>query len=98
MKKKKEILSKQVANGIIPDVTCRFKIHDRVVWDSHFGYEIGYFLGEGNSMDTYLIDIRTGLITEPCSHSRSEIYPYTDELIDELTKKYKYEKRFSNEF
>lgn len=75
-----------------------FSFYEKVVWDSHFGYEIGYFLGEGNQYHTYLIDVRTGLIHEPCSHSKSEIHKYTNELIDKLTAKYGYEKRFSEVF
>lgn len=71
---------------------------DKVVWDSHFGYEIGYFLGEGVMFNTYLIDVCTGVIIGPCSHSKNEIHKYSDELIDSLTKKYKYEKRFSETF
>lgn len=82
-------------NNMLQDV---FSFNERVIWDSHFGYEIGYFLGEGNQYHTWLIDIRTGLIKEPCSYSKSEVHKYTDELISELTKKYGYEKRFSNTF
>jgi len=79
-------------------VSDSFSFNERVVWDWHFGYEIGYFLGEGNQYHTYLIDVRTGLIHEPCSYSKSEIHKYSNELIDELTKKYGYEKRFSDTF
>ena len=50
-----------------------FKIHDKVIWDSNFGYEVGYFLGKGNSMGTYLIDMQTGIVQGKCSHSESEI-------------------------
>lgn len=67
---------------------------DKVVWDSHFGYEIGYFLGEGVMMNTYLVDVCTGKITGECSYSKDEIHPYTNELIDFLNIKYGYEKRF----
>lgn len=76
----------------------KFKFNESVVWDSGFGYEIGYFLGTGNQYETYLIDIRTGLIHEPCSHTISEVFRYSNELIDKLTKKYGYEKRFSETF
>ena len=48
--------------------------------------------------NTYLIDVCTGVITGPCSHSKNEIHKYSDELIDSLTKKYKHEKRFSETF
>src|SRR6185312_2967284 len=75
-----------------------FVVGERVVWDSHFGYEIGYFLGEGVMMNTYLIDVCTGKITGNCSYSQNEIHKYTYELINSLTKKYGYEKRFSNAF
>ena len=71
-----------------------FSFNEKVVWDSNFGYEIGYFLDEGNQYHTYLIDMKTGLIHEPCSHSKSEIHKYSEELIDKLSKKYGYEKRF----
>ena len=85
-------------NSSKPLLPVVFSFNEKVVWDSHFGYEIGYFLGEGNQYHTYLIDIRTGLIHEPCSHSKSEIHKYTNELIDKLTAKYGYEKRFSEVF
>lgn len=75
-----------------------FSQNERVIWDSHFGYDIGYFLGDGWAYNTYLIDIRTGRIVEECSLSKSEVHKYTDELIDKLTAKYGYEKRFSDTF
>lgn len=75
-----------------------FVVGERVVWDSHFGYEIGYFLGEGVVFNTYSIDVCTGVITGPCSHSQNEIHKYSDELINSLNKKYGYEKRFSEIF
>lgn len=75
-----------------------FDFNERVVWDSGFGYEIGYFLGEGTSYDTWLIDVRTGSIVGTCSHSKSEVFKYTTELINKLTAKYGYEKRFSELF
>lgn len=75
-----------------------FTIGDKVVWDSGWGYEIGYFKGEGNRYYTYLIDIVTGIVTGECSHRKSEVLPYTDELITKLTAKYGYEKRFSDTF
>ena len=55
-------------------VSSSFSLNDRVVWDSLSGYEIGYFLGEGWVYDTYLIDIKTGIIAKECCHSKSEIH------------------------
>jgi hypothetical protein len=75
-----------------------FVFNERVIWDSGFGYEIGYFLGEGELFDSYLIDVRTGIIHEPTCYSKSEIHKYSNELIDKLFKKYGYEKRFSGDF
>jgi len=72
-----------------------FSFNEAVVWDSHFGYEIGYFLGEGHVSKTYLIDVRTGAYHGPTCYPKGEIHKYSNELIDELTKKYGYEKRFS---
>lgn len=75
-----------------------FNFQDKVIWDSGFGYEIGYYLGEGYFENTYLIDQITGLIIEPISHSIDECFEYSDELITKLTEKYGYEKRFSSIF
>lgn len=75
-----------------------FSFNDKVIWDSHFGYELGYFLGEGNQYNTYLIDKITGLIHEPCSHSKSEVHKYSEDLVNELKIKYGYEKSFSTDF
>ena len=88
----------QDGNSSKPLLPVVFLFNEKVVWDSHFGYEIGYFLGEGNQYHTYLIDIRTGLIQEPSSYPKQEIHKYTNELIDKLTVKYGYEKRFSEVF
>lgn len=71
-----------------------FKKGDKVIWDSNFGYDIGLFIGEGNQYYTYLIDVKSGLIQEECSYYKYEIYPYSEELIKKLAKKYGYEKRF----
>ncbi len=83
------------ANNVLADA---FSFNEAVVWDSNFGYEIGYFLGEGYVYETYLIDVRTGIVHEPTCYSKSEIHKYSDELITKLTKKYGYEKRFSDVF
>lgn len=71
-----------------------FEFNEQVVWDSHFGYEIGFFLGEGNRYNTYLIDVKTGLIHEPCSHPTGQVHKYSEKLIDVLNVRYGYEKRF----
>ena len=90
----------EVVNGNFakPMLAAAFSFNERVIWDSHFGYEIGYFLGEGKIYETYLVELVTGVVQEPTCYSKSEIHKYSNELIDKLTKKYGYEKRFSDVF
>ena len=73
---------------------------DRIIWDSGFGYEIGYFIksSDNNMYNTYLVDICTGIITRECMHSKNEIKPYNSENLAEMQKKYKYIKEFSKHF
>ena len=75
-----------------------FKANDRVIWNSGFGYEIGYFRGEGRSMGTYLIDTRTGIVIGENSYRKREIEPYSKERVKQLTNIYGYEKSFSEIF
>lgn len=70
------------------------KERDRVVWDSGSGYEIGYLKDILNN----IVDIVTGSIQGPSCIPKSEIFIYNDDLITELTTKYGYEKRFSENF
>jgi hypothetical protein len=32
---------------------------DKVIWDSHFGYEVGYFIGEGNQYNSIKFYVKT---------------------------------------
>lgn len=79
-------------------MSSKFAKGDRVIWDSGFGYEIGYFIGEGNQYETWLIELSTGLVSEPCSYRKSEVFKYSSELVNRLTNEYGYEKRFSELF
>lgn len=99
MKTKTEIqIDNQNGNKSKPLLPVVFSFNEKVIWDSHFGYEIGYFLDEGHVEETYLIDVRTGVVHEPTCYSKSEVHKYTNELINKLTEKYGYEKRFSEVF
>ena len=69
-------------------------IGDKVIWDSNFGYEVGYFLGDSNAYFQYSIDIISGKYRGNASVSRSSLKPYTEKLILELILKYGYEKSF----
>jgi hypothetical protein len=79
------------------NVNRTFKVNDRVIWDSGFGYEVGYFKGDGN-YDGWLLRLTTGIVTKECSYPESEVKPYSDELIEEMKKRYGYEKSFSKTF
>lgn len=71
-----------------------FIINQKIIWDSGFGYDLGFFIGKGNSWNTWLIDKVTGKIKGNVSISKGEIFPYSKELHDILYVKYKYDKCF----
>ena len=73
---------------------------DRIIWDSHFGYEIGYFIEESdeNMYNTYKVDIVTGIVTGECYYSKNEIHPYNSGKLAEMQNKYGYIKEFSEHF
>jgi len=77
---------------------CKFKQNQRIIYDSGFGYEIGYFQGEGLLLGTYQVDICTGVSVGLISHSKKDIINYSDDVITALSSKYGYEKRFSDVF
>ena len=74
---------------------------DRIIFDSGSGYEIGYFEEIPNILNTseVVIEFRSGTV-----HGRkgivwkTEVKPYSKELVKELTAKYGYEKAFSEVF
>lgn len=67
---------------------------DKIIWDSHFGYEIGYFVGEGKLMGTYEVNLVTGVVHGNVSHSTSEIHEYNESNVTEMVRKYGYRKNF----
>lgn len=70
------------------------KIGDKVIWNSNFGYEVGYFLGDSNAYFQYSVKIVSGKYKGISSVSRCSLKPYSDDLIKELTKEYGYLKSF----
>ena len=70
---------------------------DKIIWDSHFGYEIGYFIGENDNVvyNTYKVELITGIVTGVTSRSKHEVIPFTDEALKQMIKKYKYTKTFT---
>ena len=70
---------------------------DKIIWDSHFGYEIGYFIEESND-NMCKVNIGTGIATGECLHSKNEIHPYNLDKLSEMQNKYNYTKEFSEYF
>jgi hypothetical protein len=70
------------------------EIGDKVIWDSNFGYEVGYFLSDSNAYFQYSVDIISGKYKGEASVSQTSLKPYSLELVEELTKKYGYLKTF----
>lgn len=76
----------------------KFTTKEDIIWDTGTGYEIGYFLGESDFTDEYLANIVSGTFDVSIYIPIKQTYKYKDELINELTEKYGYEKRFSKDF
>lgn len=73
---------------------------DRIIWDSGFGYEIGYFIedSERKMYNSCTIDLLTGVVQGESLRSKDEVLPYTKENQEKMVSKYKYNKAFSNVF
>jgi hypothetical protein len=69
-----------------------FTIDEPIIWDSHFGYDVGYFKGEGALFETYAIQLETGVVQDTCCYPKTEIHKYSPEKISELAQKYGYKK------
>ncbi|MEO6305570.1 MAG: hypothetical protein ABIP51_20570 [Bacteroidia bacterium] len=81
-------------NSLIELEKLEMKKGDKVIWDSNFDYDLGYYLGKGVTYNTFLIDKVTGIVKGPVSYSISQIKPYTEELHKELKEKYSSNKNF----
>lgn len=68
---------------------------DKIIWDSHFGYELGIFIGNGIVFENiYQVNLTTGRFGGLASFPQSEIHPYSEELLNLLSQKYGYKKSF----
>lgn len=78
----------------------KFKKGDKIIWDSGFGYEIGYFIEESNEFmyHSFRIDLCTGVVQGQCLRYQGQIKPYNEQTISEMVSKYGYEKKFSKTF
>ncbi len=63
---------------------------DKIIWDSGYGYEIGYFIEESSHCiyNTYKINLVTGICIGITHRSQNEVKPYSEELAKELRDKY----------
>lgn len=76
----------------------KFKKGDRVIWNSCFGYEIGFF-EQADHDESIILTLSTGsLVGADIKVAPFEVFPYSNDLVDQLTKRYGYEKRFSETF
>ena len=65
---------------------------DKIIWDSGFGYDLGYYLREcDNQYHSTVVKMATGRSAnrEMC-FSKDRVIPYTAEKLEELTEKYRY--------
>lgn len=72
---------------------------DEIIWDSNFGYDIGIFRDDAPSYNNCIMEFRSGArVGELGSVSKSQIHPYSKELVEKSTLRYGYEKSFSETF
>ena len=64
---------------------------DKIIWDSGFGYELGYFK---NNNSKCKIHITTGIVQGELSVDRSEVYAYNSTTIKLMQEKYNSKKDF----
>ncbi len=64
---------------------------DKIIWDSGFGYDIGYYLKDIEQMScsgqSYMV---SGPIGGKFTDYSGRFLPFTKEKVDELNKKYEY--------
>lgn len=67
-----------------------FKKGDRIIWDSGFGFEIGRFIedSEHQMYGSYKVNLITGVVQGESLRPASEIKPFNEETIKEMSEKY----------
>ena len=71
------------------------KAGQKIVWDSGFGYEIGYFLGEDpNNSFHYRVTLITGRVQGEVSMPQNEIKPCHENQLWIYHAKYGYSHKF----
>ena len=63
--------------------------NDKIIWDSGFGYDLGYYVGvDFCQPDNLQCEMVTGVVQKLNSYYKSEIIPYTEEQHKIVNKKY----------
>lgn len=60
---------------------------DKIIWDSHFGYELGEFVKSKDDGEV-VIRLTTGSVIGEISDYETRIYPYSEKKIEELRSLY----------
>lgn len=70
---------------------------DKIIWDSGFGYELGYFIEESDHIiyNTYKVKLDTGITNgKEQLREKQSIILYNIDNYNKMVNKYKYEKHF----
>lgn len=72
---------------------------EKIIWDSGFGYEIGFFIREANDIvqNTVIVELITGSQIGSALRSKDSIHLYCEETLEKMYKKYKYWHNFSED-
>lgn len=75
----------------------QFKAGDPVIWDSNFGYDVGYFVSESNMYYHYRVTLVSGVSPgNDVTVNVNQVHPYSEEMIKTLTQKYGYRKQLAD--
>jgi len=71
----------------------------KIIWDSGFGYEVGYFIRVADDImyDTVIVELITGMQKGNALRTKDSINWYSDEALSIMYQKYKYYNHFPSE-
>ena len=74
------------------DNNFEFKSGTKIIYDSNSGYDIGYFIEDGDDFmyNTYKVNIITGIRCGIIHLPKHKIFKYTTELHNKLSVRYRY--------
>ena len=72
---------------------------DKIIWDSSFGYEIGYYEHESITQHDHVqVSLVTGVVIGSTGKPTNEVKPYSNELDEKLATKYGYKHSFDKKY